>query len=360
MKRCTHSLLMRLTATMVLSGLLLLPSMLIAAERPLRIYGTGATFPAPLFSSWMHSFTADHPLIQPDYQGTSSASGLHDLAEGRVDFAAADYRISDAEAAELGGGILQLPMVAAGIALIYNLPEIGQLWLSREALIGIFSGRISHWNDPVIAKTNPNASLPDLPITLVARVGASGTSYNLTAHLSAISPELAKRIGTTLTPAWTKVIDRPGGLLRGSGNDGVTSLVRSIRGAIGYVAYPYAEFTSTPMAAIENRDGEMVVPSSVSFEASMGAIRQSPNIATLIDPPGENAYPLIALSYVMLRKQYDDPQKQQAIVAIVDYALGPGQKIAERIGYIPFSPAAIEYVHKEIEPLRQRLSQIAP
>lgn len=352
MKRQTNSLLISLSAAM-LSGLLLLPSMLLAADKPLRLYGVGATFPAPLFSSWMHSFTAAHPLIQPDYQGISSAGGLRDLASGHVDFAAADFRISEEDAAELAGGIIQLPMAAAGIALIYNLPEVGQLWLSRAALIGIFGGQIERWNDPLIAKTNPNASLPDLPITLVARAGASGTSYNLTAHLSAISPDLAQRIGTTLTPAWNNVINRPGGLVRASGNDGVTTLVRSIPASIGYVAYPYADFTNTPMAAIENKDGNMVAPTPVSFAASMNAIKQSPSTTALIDPTGENAYPLVALSYLILRKHYDDPQKQQAIVDIVEYALGPGQKVAERIGYIPFSPAAVEYVQQQLEPLRQ-------
>ncbi|MBK1618919.1 phosphate ABC transporter substrate-binding protein PstS [Lamprobacter modestohalophilus] len=352
MKRQTNSLLISLSA-LVLSGLLLLPSMLLAAEKPLRLYGVGATFPAPLLSSWMHSFTAEHPLIQPDYQGISSAGGLRDLASGHVDFAAADYRIPEEDAAQLAGGIIQLPMAAAGIALIYNLPEVGQLRLSRAALIGIFGGQIGRWNDPLIAKTNPNASLPDLPITLVARAGASGTSFNLTAHLSAISPDLTKRVGTTLTPDWGKVINRAGGLIRASGNDGVTSLVRSIPGSIGYVAYPYADFTNTPMAAIENKDGQMVVPTALSFAASMAAISQSPTATALIDPSGENAYPLIALSYLMLRKHYDDPRKQQALVDIVDYALGPGQKLAARIGYIPFSTGAIEYVQQALEPLRQ-------
>lgn len=356
MKRQTNSLLISLGAA-VLSGILFLPSTLLAAEKPLRIFGVGATFPAPLISSWMHGFTAEHPLIQPDYQGISSAGGLRDLATGHVDFAAADFPISEEDAAQIEGGIIQLPMAAAGIALIYNLPEAGQLQLSRDALIGIFGGQITRWNHPLIAKSNRNVLLPELPITLVVRSGASGTSYNLMAHLSAISSDLRQRFGTTLTPDWERVIDRPGGLVRGSGNDGVTSLVRSIPGSIGYVAYPYANFTDTPMAALENKVGAIVAPMLVSFAASMNSIRQLPTSEALIDPAGENAYPLVALSYLMLRRHYDDPQKQQAIVDIVEYALGAGQKIAQRIGYIPLSPEAIEYVRKALEPLKQNADQ---
>lgn len=352
MKQQPNRLLFSLIAAL-LSGLLLMPAATVAADTPLRIYGAGATFPAPLLLNWMHNYTAGHPSIQPDYQGTSSAGGLKDLAEGRIDFTAADFRLSEADAATMAGGVVQFPIAVAGIALIYNLPEIGQLRLSREAVIGIFGGEISNWNDPVIAKTNPNAALPDLPITLVARAGASGTSYNLTAHLGAISPNLANRLGITMTPAWSDLIERPGGLIRGSGNDGVTTLVRSIPGSIGYVAYPYADFTNTPMAAVENQDGQLVAPNPLSFAASMEAIRHSRDIATLIDPPGQNAYPLIAPSFLMLRKQYEDPQKQRALLDLVEYALGPGQKTAARIGYIPFSAAAIEFVKQELSPLRQ-------
>lgn len=351
MKRESKWLLNSVTAA-ALTGLLLLSPALLAGDKPLRIYGSGATFPAPLFSSWMHAFTAEHPRIQPDYQGTSSAGGLKDLAEGRVDFTAADFMISEQDAQRWAGGIVQLPMAAAAIVLVYNLPEIGQLALSREAVTGIFGGQIARWNDPIIAKTNPNAALPDRPITLVARAGASGTSYNLTRHLSAHSPELAQRLGSTLTPSWEKVLQRAGGVIRGSGNDGVISLVRSIPGSIGYVAYPYAAYTNTPMAAIENRDGNLIAPSPISFAAAMDSIRKARSIGTLIDPPGEDAYPIIAVSFVMLRKQYEDPKKQQAIVDIVEYALGPGQRTAERIGYIPFSPEAIELVKKALEPLQ--------
>jgi phosphate transport system substrate-binding protein len=169
--------------------------------------------------------------------------------------------------------------------------------------------------------------------------------------LSAISPDLAKRLGTTLTPPWGTLLTDPGRLVRGSGNDGVTALVRAIPGSIGYVAYPYADFTKTPMAAIENKDGKLVDPSPAAFEASISSLSQSRTTATLIDPPGESAYPLIALSYLMLPKQHKDPAKQQAIAGIIRYALGPGQTIAERIGYIPFSPGAIDYVREELEPV---------
>ena len=42
-------------------------------------------------------------------------------------------------------------MTAGSIVLAYNLKEVPTLKLSREAYVGIFNGKISKWNDPLIA-----------------------------------------------------------------------------------------------------------------------------------------------------------------------------------------------------------------
>jgi phosphate transport system substrate-binding protein len=50
-----------------------------------------------------------------------------------------------------------------------NLPGFhGDLKLSREAYAGIFLGNVTNWNDPIIARSNPEMKLPDLTIAPVA------------------------------------------------------------------------------------------------------------------------------------------------------------------------------------------------
>jgi phosphate transport system substrate-binding protein len=344
---------MKSRTAILLSALLLFPATLLGAEKPLRLYGSGATLPAPLYLSWLHSFNHQHPEIEPDYQGISSTGGIKDLIAGRVDFAGADYRISKETAAKIPGGLVQLPIAASAIALVYNLPGITDLTLSREAVLGIFNGTITQWNDPLIAKTNPDAKLPDSQITLVARASASGTSYNLSRHLSAISPEFQEAVGSSLTPNWPELIGQRGRLLRGSGNDGVATLVKSIPGTIGYVAYPYSHITGIPTAAVENNAGKIVAANPQSFAASMKTIGRLPEPAHLVDPPGEASYPMIALSWLLVPKDDENDAKQQAIIEILEYAISPaGQDIAERIGYIPLSPGAIELVREGIDALK--------
>ena len=46
-------------------------------------------------------------------------------------------------------------MTAGSIVLAYNLPGVSELKLSRDAYAGIFLGKITKWNDPVIAKAIP-------------------------------------------------------------------------------------------------------------------------------------------------------------------------------------------------------------
>lgn len=339
---------------------------LAGADQRIRIQGTGATLPAPLYLAWARAYLGEHPKHQIDYQGLGSAGGLKDLDQGRVAFAGADFLLPPEAAGQVAGGIAQLPMASAGIALVYNLAGVDDLKLSRAALVGIFDGSIARWNDPAIAAANPDADLPDRPIILVVRVGASGTCYNLTRHLSRISPAFGESVGAALNPVWPEAIGKRGALVKARGNDGVGATVQAIDGSIGYIAYPFADFGRIPTAAIENQAGNYIQPGREGFAAAMTAIRArdvsydreaakdrvSDALEVMADPPGETAYPIIAISWVSLPRSPKDPAKQEALLDFLEYALGPGQDIVERVGYIPFSAAGIELIKQSLATLR--------
>ena len=339
---------------------------LASADQRMRIQGSGATLPAPLYLGWARAYLTAHRGIQVDYQGVGSAGGLRDLDAGRVAFAGADFLLPPDKAATLAGGVAQLPMAAAGIAIVYNLAGVDELNLSREALAGIFDGSIGNWNDPTIAAANPGVDLPDQPITLVVRVGASGTCYNLTRHLSRISPEFDKTIGTALKPVWPDAISERGTLVKARGNDGIAAMVQAIDGSIGYVSYPFAYYGKIPMARIENQAGHYVAANQKGFAAAMDAIRAQDRkfdehlaedriaaaIEAMADPAGDASYPIIAISWISLPKAAKDPATRTALLDFLEYALGPGQAIVEQIGYIPFSKNGIELIKQEIAALR--------
>ena len=109
--------------------------------------------------------------------------------EDRVDFGASDAAMTDEHMAQVSKGALLVPATAGSVVLAYNLPDFkGELKLSRDALAGIFLGRIKSWNDPAIAAANRGATLPRLTIVTVARQDASGTTFAFTKHLDATTP----------------------------------------------------------------------------------------------------------------------------------------------------------------------------
>jgi len=108
-----------------------------------KLNGSGASFPFPIYSKWFKDFSAAHKDIRVDYQSKGSGAGIQDLINGTVDFAASDAAMDDAEMAKVKQGVVLLPMTAGEIVLIYNLKGVNDLKLSRAAYAGIFAGKIT-------------------------------------------------------------------------------------------------------------------------------------------------------------------------------------------------------------------------
>src|SRR6516162_7638324 len=119
-----------------------------------KLQGAGASFPAPLYLKWFKTYSAAHPSVQVDYQSVGSGSGVKSFMDRTVDFGASDAAMKPEDIAKVEGGVQLLPMTAGSIVLAYNLGDLSELRLSREAYTGIFLGKITKWNDPAIAKYN--------------------------------------------------------------------------------------------------------------------------------------------------------------------------------------------------------------
>jgi phosphate transport system substrate-binding protein len=307
------------------------------------LQGTGATFPAPLYQKWFAEYNKLHPEVQINYQALGSGAGVKQFQQGLVNFGASDSAMTDDEIKKVKDGVVLLPLTAGSIVLSYNLPGLTELKLSREAYIGIFLGKIKQWDDPVIKKANPGATLPSTPITVVSRSDGSGTTFVFTTHLSAISP--AWKAG----PGAGKSVNFPVGVA-GKGNPGVTALIKQTPGAIGYVEYGYAKQTAMPMATLENHDGKFVKADLESGKNSLATVQLPPDLRAWIpDPAGDNAYPIVTYTWLLCYKKYDDPKIAQTIKAVVQYGLTDGQKDSVELGYIPLPPNVVTVVTKALD-----------
>ena len=205
-----------------------------------KLQGAGASFPAPLYTAWFKKYTGQNQGVQVDYQSVGSGTGVKMLMEGTVDFGASDAAMTSEEIAQVSRGVQLLPMTAGSIVLAYNLEGVSKLKLSREAYVGIFLGKVTKWNDPLIAKCNEGVTLPDENINVIVRSDSSGTTFVFSQHLSAVSKEFAKSPGTNKKPNWPVGVG-------GKKNDGVTELINQTPGSIGYVEYGYAMKTNLSM-----------------------------------------------------------------------------------------------------------------
>jgi phosphate transport system substrate-binding protein len=259
-------------------GLLLLTAILGGGLRTsygadaITIQGSGATFPAPLYQLWFSEFNKTHPDVQINYQAIGSGAGIKQFQSGLTDFGASDAAMTDEQMAATKNGVQLIPMTAGIIVLTYNLPGApSDLKLSRDAYAGIFLGKITSWNDPAIAKSNPNVQLPATKITVVSRSDGSGTTYVFTSHLSAISDAWKNGPGHGTT------VNFPVGV-GGKGNPGVTALVKQTPGAIGYVEYAYAKQNNLPMAVLENKSGGFIPPSLQAGQEALGSVDLPSNL----------------------------------------------------------------------------------
>ena len=164
-----------------------------AAEDYVKLIGAGASFPAPLYSKWFKDYHGLHPNVQVDYQSVGSGSGIKNFINKTVDFGASDAGMKPEERAQVDVGVQLLPMTAGAIVLSYNLAGVPELKLTREAYAGIFLGKVTKWNDPLIAKANPDAKLPDSAINVVVRADSSGTTYRFLAASGRNQPGIREK-----------------------------------------------------------------------------------------------------------------------------------------------------------------------
>ncbi|MBJ7899701.1 MAG: phosphate ABC transporter substrate-binding protein PstS [Cyanobacteria bacterium RI_101] len=304
--------------------------------------GAGATFPAPLYQNWFVGLNQEVPNLQVNYQSVGSGAGVEQFTAGTVDFGASDTAMKDEEIAKVAKGVLMLPMTAGSIVLAYNLPGAEGLKLSQENQVAIFMGEITKWNDPKLVADNPDLKLPDAPITVVHRSDGSGTTGVFTKYLSAVSPKWKESIGDGKSVQWPTA---KGKFIGGKGNEGVTANIQQNEGAIGYVEYGYAKNNNLAMATLQNKAGQFVVPDETTAAATLATVELPENLrAFIINPDGEQSYPIVTYTWMLMYKTYDDPMKAKGIEAMVQYGLTTGQQQSAALGYIPLPPNVVEKV----------------
>jgi phosphate transport system substrate-binding protein len=295
------------------------------------INGAGSTFDYPALTKWFEAYSKLDADVRFNYASIGSGGGQKQLLNQTVDFGASDAPMKDSDLAAAPGKILHLPIVAGGVAVIYNVPGSPKLKLDSDLIAGIYLGNITKWNDPKIAALNPGVTLPDLHIVPIHRSEGSGTTFIFTDYLSAVNPAWADTVGKSTSVKW------PAGIgLGAKGSEGVAGQVKQISGAIGYAELAYANQNKMAYADVKNAAGNFVSPSPESVSAALATATIPDDFRfSMVNPPGEQAYPIAGASWALVYQQQKNAAHGKKLVAFLKWAIADGQKISATLDYAP-------------------------
>ena len=288
------------------------------------INGSGSSFADALYQAEISALADKAPNLTVNYNAVGSGQGKKDFAAKLNDFAGTDSLVKDTEAP--AGSYLYFPTAGAPITVSYNISGVDKLQLSPATLAGIFQGTIKTWNDPAIKADNASATLPSTPIVVVHRADGSGTT-------SAFTKYLAKAAPTVFTLAPGDTVAWPASFQAGNKNTGVAQIVKSTAGAIGYVDFADAVASKLVFASIKNKSGSFVAPTLDGASAAMAGATVAENLTMdALDASGATAYPITAVTYILLRPTYDT-KLGPPVKGFVSFVLTDGQAEEAKANY---------------------------
>src|SRR5262249_732170 len=70
------------------------------------------------------------------------------------------------------------------------------------------------------------------------------------------------------------------------------------------------------------------------------------------DPDGQDSYPIVTFSWLLLYKQYDDHLKATALKQYVKWCLTEGQAFNESLGYVRLPPQVVAHTMAAVDGIR--------
>ena len=285
-----------------------------------RLSAAGASFPASIYQRWFQDLSPQG--LNVNYQSVGSGAGVRQFTAGTVDFGASDKPMKPEAIAKVDRGVVQIPMTAGAIAVAYNNPSC-ELKLSQEQLAKIFLGTIKNYSELGCA---------DKAIKVVHRSDGSGTTYNFTQHLAAISPEWKDTVGSDKSVQWPTGVGA-------KGNEGVAAQLSQIPGGIGYVELAYVK-GDLQAAALQNASGQQVKPTNATASEALGSIDLGPDLIGG-NPNPKGGYPIVTFTWVLAYKT-GNADKTPLLKKAFDYMLSnEAQSKAPELGYVSLPPEVV-------------------
>jgi phosphate transport system substrate-binding protein len=307
--------------------------------------GAGSTFVAPLIARWVSPVEAAYGT-EVHYSPVGSGGGIAAVTGRIADFGASDAPLSP-DQFKACNGCTQIPWALSATSVPYNLPGVKNLLhMDGPTLARIFLGEITRWDDPAIRKLNPGVELPGISITVAVRSDDSGTTFNFTDYLSAVSPQWKAKYGRGVNLSWPV-----GQAARGS--SGVAAIVTQTEGAIGYVDAAYSLNNHLKFFALKNRAGKFATPGlkGILAAASSDAKPTADNAFSIVNPPArfKLAYPIATYTYVIVPLK---TPKATELRRFIFWAVTKGQAYGGPILFAPIPRKALVVAERAIAQIK--------
>ena len=328
-------------AAVVAAASFTVPGIAMAAD----ITGAGATFPYPMYAKWAEVYKKETG-VGLNYQSIGSSGGIKQIRAKTVTFGASDAPVKGEELDR--DGMVQFPAIIGGTVPVVNLEGFkpGELRVTGPVLADMYLGKITKWNDARLAALNPGKNLPDQAITIVHRADGSGTTFNWTDYLSAVSKEWADKVGKGAAVKWPA--DSSVG---GKGNEGVAANVNRVKGALGYVEYAYVKKNNMNFMQLQNKDGKYVSPDDTTFAAAAAGVDwfSVPGMGvSMVDAKGASSWPVTTASFILMYKNPEDKAASQEALKFFSWAFKNGKKLALDLDYVPLPDAVTSQIQGKV------------
>lgn len=301
-----------------------------AHDDVVQLHGSGTTNPSKCYWKLMDQMMARSKVpLRMTYRAVGSSTGIfefvgvnhtadfaykayNDFGSGDIPVPSDDYEALRARGSE----VVHFPFVLGAISLFHSIPGFSNdddngLNLTSCDIAKIFKREILYWDDDAIQKDNPNLKVPykNYPIKVAHRRKGSSSTASFTEYLHLTCPEEwpAESVGSKIT--WNE------DTMTCEGSGGMTNCIRDYEGTIGYIDSGHGHSENLVEIELRNLEGkflnskqagdsgikraalealdEGIVPSR--SDADHGAVK-------LLNKPGANTWPMVAMTYVFVRR----------------------------------------------------------
>jgi phosphate transport system substrate-binding protein len=310
--------------------------------------GAGSSAAAPVYRAWAREYAKSRGE-NLSYEPVGSGAGMTRIRKREVDFGASDIISSKAELDR--DGLVMVPTVIIGIVPVVNLPKVAPnaLHLTGQVLAQIFLGEVSQWDAAPIKALNPELSLPNLPIRIVARSDGSGTTYHFSDYLSRVSPAWKQRYGVAPKFDW------PAGVITAKGSSEVSKAVRATAGAIGYIDYNYVLDDALSGVSLRNADGQFVAASVEGFREAVvhSAWFTAGDFGSEINEgPGARTWPITMGTYIAVPRVAKRGDRTESALRFITWGYLNGDVLAREAKFVPLPNKVQANAYKEIASVR--------